>query len=82
MGSGVPMAKPRWLIDIENKENGIGRKDPHTCGECRFRGKPIGTVRYGSKKKWTNLYECAIHPGCRNTQFSVQCGDWEQAELL
>lgn len=41
---------------------------------------------YGPFKKYTrhkndgpkdvDVHECAIHPGCMNTMYSLACGDW------
>lgn len=75
------MPKPKWLTD---KENGVEKikYEPLRCIDCKhFDGKPIKDIKYKGKEK-VMLWECAIHPGCYNTKYSVRCRDWERDDII
>lgn len=69
------MAKPKWLVEAEKKKQSIKFK-PKTCGECKYLGKPVKIITVKGIGK-TELYECAIHPGCFNNVHSMICDDWK-----
>lgn len=39
---------------------------------CKHFGPVVKMVKYKGKE-WTELHECAIHPGCFNTKYSIIC---------
>lgn len=71
------MPKPQWLKDIDNEVE-KPKFEPRRCGDCQhFNGKPIKEVKHKNKERCM-LWECAIHPGCLNTKYSVRCSDWKR----
>lgn len=68
------MSKPQWLID--KKEHKPSRILIPRCIDCLHIGTPLRYVKHKDKTRVV-LFECAKHPGCYNTQFSLACDDWE-----
>lgn len=67
------MSKPEWLKDKEAEHpERVFRK----CYQCvHFFGQRIGTTKHKSVEK-VEVWECAIHPGCLNTKYSICCDDY------
>lgn len=66
--------KPDWLIKQESKKF-LASDGPVTCETCDHFGKPVKMTKHKGEK-WCEVHECAIHPGCYNTRFSLSCSDW------
>lgn len=69
------------MIDYEEERSKRRRKklDPDQfdkCCDCRyFTGKYVTHTVHKGKDK-CEVWECAIHPGCNNTRFSLACSDY------
>lgn len=49
------------------------------CMMCQHYGPFIKYTRHKNDgPKDVDVHECAIHPGCMNTRFSLACSDWVQ----
>ena len=67
--------KPAWLTEAEWEKYRI-RREHSLCIDCAYRGKPFKVTWHKGKEK-TAVFECALHPGCYNTKYSISCGDWK-----
>lgn len=75
------MTKPDWLIEAEKKKNQPVRGYTY-CKDCKhFNGKYIRETKHKGKERCA-VWECAIHPGCYNTRYSIRCEDWESADII
>lgn len=68
------MPKPKWLVDAEKKKQQVHR-EPNHCLDCQHIGEVVKFTKYRNKER-TEVYECAIHPGCFNTKYSICCDDF------
>lgn len=66
------MSKPEWLINTEQNKKRL--ELVKYCSQCRYFGKVVKQTKHKGKE-WVDVHECAIHPGCFNTKYSVCCGD-------
>lgn len=65
------MAKPQWLKNKEQINGRIGK----LCKTCTHYGKMVDQAKY-KNKEWVEIHECAIHPKCFNSEYSIQCEDY------
>lgn len=70
------MTKPEWLIQHE-KEKAAMAKANH-CFDCIHKGEFHHWTKHCGKGRYA-VHECAIHPGCMNTEFSIGCDDFKKA---
>jgi hypothetical protein len=66
------MPKPQWLQDIENEK----KIQYEYCFNCIHYGPVIGWTKHKGKEI-VEVHECAIHPGCFNTSYSIRCEDYK-----
>lgn len=44
------------------------------CEDCAHYG-PYHHKAKHKGQEWVEVHECAIHPGCMNSKYSIQCPD-------
>ena len=67
------MPKPQWMKEKEEYPK-AKIKVPY-CRDCLFYGEfYMYTKRKGNEI--TDVHECAKHPGCLNTKYSLSCDDF------
>lgn len=65
--------KPEWLE--ENEGDARSFANARKCFDCAHRGLSHHWTKHRGKGRYV-VRECAIHPKCFNTKFSVACKDW------
>lgn len=66
------MPKPEWLKDRERPKY----QPKSWCRNCTQYGRLVGYTRR-KDKTMAEVHECAIHPKCLNTAYSIGCDDYE-----
>lgn len=69
------MSRPEWLD--ENERDRRIRDRANRCISCAsFFGRHVGTTRHRGTGERIDVVECALHPGCMNTKYSLACKDF------
>lgn len=70
------MPKPEWLVENEKKKSQV-KLDPTMCFDCQHLGEVVGHTRHKGQER-VEVFECAMHPGCKNTKYSICCDDYSK----